>query len=184
MCGACGSCAARASSSAASIVTRRPPTVSVTGPGSIRSRRRSARLRYVYGGSAVFALSCLGAATAPTLPLFALWLVPCGLSSLTIMTTANAYVQSTTSPVMRGRVMSLYMAIFMGGTPIGARLIGWVANAYGPRWAMLVGAASGALAAGVGLGWYLRTRRRARAGEPAAQEEVALVTTPALTPRA
>jgi len=74
---------------------------------------------------------------------------------------------------MRGRVMALYMAIFMGGTPIGAPLIGWVANTFGPRPAMLVGAASGAVAAGVGLGWYLRTRRRARAGEPAAQEEVA-----------
>jgi MFS family permease len=124
----------------------------------LSARRRRARLRYVYGGSAVFGLACLGAATAPSLPLFALWLVPCGLSSLTIMTTANAYVQTTTSPVMRGRVMSLYMAIFMGGTPIGAPVVGWITDALGARWGMGVAVAAGVAGAAVGLVFWLRVR--------------------------
>ncbi|GGG42081.1 MFS transporter [Kocuria dechangensis] len=136
----------------------------------LSARRRSARLRYVYGGSAVFALSCLGAATAPSLPLFALWLVPCGLSSLTIMTTANAYVQSTTSPVMRGRVMSLYMAIFMGGTPVGAPVVGWITDALGARWGMGVAVAAGLAGAVVGLvfWWRLRADRAVPGEAPAA----------------
>lgn len=58
--------------------------------------------------------------------------------------------------------MALYMAIFVGGTPIGAPVIGWVANSYGPRQAMLVGAASGIAAAAIGLGFHLRLRRAAR----------------------
>ena len=130
----------------------------------LSAQRRRARLRYVYGGSGVFGLSCLGAATAPTLPVFALWLVPCGLSALTIMTTANAYVQSTTSPVMRGRVMSLYMAIFMGGTPIGAPVVGAITDAFGARWGMGVAVAAGLGGALVGL--VLRWRARG-SGAPA-----------------
>ncbi len=73
--------------------------------------------------------------------------MPVGLFAITMMTSANGYVQTTTDPVMRGRVMALYMAIFMGGTPIGAPLVGWVANVAGPRWSMGVAAASGVLAA-------------------------------------
>ena len=56
------------------------------------------------------------------------------------MTTANAMVQMRTDPVMRGRVMALYMAIFFGGTPIGAPLIGWVGDVLGPRWTIGIGA--------------------------------------------
>jgi MFS family permease len=83
------------------------------------------------------------------------------------MTTANAYVQTTTEPAMRGRVMALYMAIFAGGTPLGAPLVGWVADQFGPRWALAVAALSGILAAAVVLVWLvqyqgLRIRFRAR----------------------
>ena len=76
-----------------------------------------------------------------------------------MMTSANGYVQTTTTPSMRGRVMALYLAIFVGGTPIGAPLIGWVADTFGPRWALALGATSGILAAGVAAVFYLRTRR-------------------------
>jgi MFS family permease len=75
------------------------------------------------------------------------------------MTTANAYVQTTTRPEMRGRVMALYMAIFVGGTPLGAPLVGWVADAFGPRWALGLAAVSGILAAAVVLFWMVRYRR-------------------------
>ncbi|HBH59022.1 MAG TPA: MFS transporter, partial [Arthrobacter bacterium] len=76
-----------------------------------------------------------------------------------MMTSANGYVQTTTDPVMRGRVMALYMAIFMGGTPIGAPLVGWVANAAGPRWSLSVAAASGIIAAVIGMVWIIRAQQ-------------------------
>ncbi|MDV5999728.1 MFS transporter [Kocuria rhizophila] len=136
----------------------------VTG-ALLSARRERARLRYVFIGCAAFAVSCLGAATAPTLWLFAVWLVPCGVSSLTIMTTANAYVQSTTSPTMRGRVMSLYMAIFMGGTPIGAPVVGWLTDTLGARWGMGSAVLAGLSGALIGA-WYAWRHAAPRPGVP------------------
>ena len=62
------------------------------------------------------------------------------MTSLTAMTTANAMVQMRTDPMMRGRVMALYMAIFFGGTPLGAPIIGWIGDVLGARWTLGVGA--------------------------------------------
>jgi MFS family permease len=72
--------------------------------------------------------------------MFALTLIPMGLCAMSTMTTANASVQLTADPAMRGRVMALYMAVFMGGTPIGSPLIGWVGQVYGARATIMIGA--------------------------------------------
>ncbi len=72
-----------------------------------------------------------------------------------MLTSANAYVQTTTPASYRGRVMAIYAAVVMGGTPLGAPLAGWVADAFGPRMSMAVGAASGLLAFSVGLVWMI-----------------------------
>ncbi|MDH5151267.1 MFS transporter [Kocuria palustris] len=125
----------------------------------LAARRPRARLRTLYAGAAIFALSSLLAALAPTPLLFGLCLIPLGMASLTMTTTANAYVQTTTEPRFRGRVMSLYTAILMGGTPIGAPLIGWVIDTAGPRWGL--GAAVLAGAAGVCVGLLHRRLLRA-----------------------
>ncbi|MGH3949827.1 MAG: MFS transporter [Pseudonocardiaceae bacterium] len=69
----------------------------------------------------------------------ALALVPIGVIVMTILTAANAYIQTTVDPHMRGRVLSLYVMILMGGTPAGAPVIGWVADAFGARWSLLGG---------------------------------------------
>jgi MFS family permease len=136
--------------------------------GALMSARRSRpRMRLVLGGAAAFGIACAVAAVMPNYVTFAVSLTLIGLSSLTLMTTANAYVQTTTEPAMRGRVMALYMAIFAGGTPLGAPLVGWVADQFGPRWALAVAALSGILAAAVVLVWLvqyqgLRIRFRAR----------------------
>lgn len=130
----------------------------VTG-ALLSARRERARLRYLFAGCVAFGVSCLGAATAPNLTVFAVWLVPCGVSSLTIMTTANAYVQTTTSPVMRGRVMSLYMAIFMGGTPVGAPVVGWLTDVLGARWGMGSAVAAGFLGSLIGAVFFAWLRR-------------------------
>jgi MFS family permease len=75
----------------------------------------------------------------PTYALTALLLVPTGLGMLTLTTAANASVQLGVEPTMRGRVMALYLVCFMGGTPVGAPLIGWVAGVAGPRWGLIGG---------------------------------------------
>jgi MFS family permease len=137
----------------------------------LAARRETPRIRVVALAATGFGIATLAAALMPTYWSFATVLIVVGLSSLTMMTSANAYVQTTTAPAMRGRVMALYMAIFAGGTPLGAPLVGWVANVAGPRWALVVASASGLAAAGVALGWmlaagHLRIQRRAEHGFP------------------
>ncbi len=117
----------------------------------LAARREKPRFRTVALSGAGFGFALIAAALMPTYLTFGLVLPLVGISSITMLNNANAYVQTTTPPELRGRVMSLYMAIFMGGTPIGAPLIGWVANAYGPRWGLIIGATGGLLAAIVGL---------------------------------
>jgi MFS family permease len=112
----------------------------------LAARRRVPRLRVLLLGLAGFVGGAARAATAPTYWLFAAALVPVGLTALTAMTTANAMVQTRVAPEMRGRVMALYMAILMGGTPVGAPMIGWVAEQFGPRWTIGVGSVAVALA--------------------------------------
>ncbi|GAB2455229.1 MFS family permease [Conyzicola lurida] len=127
---------------------------SVTG-ALLSARREKPRMLILFSAAAAFGVSCAISAVMPTFTTFALALILVGFSSITFMTTANSMVQTTTEPVMRGRVMALYMAIFMGGTPIGAPVVGWVSNEFGPRWALGVGAASGILAALVGVVWMV-----------------------------
>ncbi len=73
--------------------------------------------------------------------LFALSQPLCGITSLLMIATANAFVQMSVSADMRGRVMALYMCIFMGGTPLGAPILGWVAEQWGARWTLIGGGA-------------------------------------------
>ncbi|MDQ2851293.1 MAG: MFS transporter [Actinomycetota bacterium] len=103
------------------------------------ARRPRPRLRVLLIALTGFTVAATAAALAPNFWLFGLFLIPTGLCALTVLTTANATVQLAVSPEMRGRVMSLYMAIFLGGTPIGAPIIGWIGSAWGPRWTILVG---------------------------------------------
>ena len=87
------------------------------------------------------------AAVAPGYWLFAGALVVIGVASLTFLNTTNSLMQLSTEPAMRGRVMALRVGVALGGTPIGAPIVGWVADNLGPHWALGVGAASGFAAA-------------------------------------
>lgn len=120
------------------------------------ARRPRPRLSIMLGALLGFAISTLALALAPTYEAFALLLIPVGLTALTVMTTANASVQLSTDPIMRGRVMALYMMIFLGGTPIGAPMIGWIGDAWGARWTVLIGAIATAAAFVVGMFFALR----------------------------
>jgi MFS family permease len=112
----------------------------------LAARRARPRLRVLLLALVGFVISAGAAAAAPTYTLFAILLVPVGLSALTAITTANAMVQLRVAPSMRGRVMALYMAIFMGGTPFGAPVIGWLGDAFGARWTIGIGSIAVAIA--------------------------------------
>ncbi|MFE3071927.1 MFS transporter [Streptomyces sp. NPDC059247] len=111
------------------------------------ARRGSTRLRMLVIAAAVFGVLEIAAALSPTFWLFALLLVPIGMIGLTVNIAANSAVQMATDPAMRGRVMSLYMMVFAGGTPIGAPLLGWVTDTYGARAGFAAGGAISLLAA-------------------------------------
>ena len=122
----------------------------------LAARRERPRLRLVIGATLAFGVFATISSLMPTYGLFALSLIPVGLSSLTLMTSANATVQLSVAPQMRGRVMALYMAIFMGGTPIGAPIIGWIGSALGPRWTIGFGGLVSIVTALVALAYVMR----------------------------
>lgn len=126
------------------------------------ARRDRARIRVLIVGTLLFALAATVSAFMPTYWLYAVTLMFTGFSVVTMMTTANGYVQTTTDPALRGRVLALYMAILMGGTPIGAPIVGWVAAQFGPRAAILVGAVAAIAAFAIGFTWLLASGRLRR----------------------
>jgi MFS family permease len=136
---------------------------SVAGALFTASRAQPHIARLV-NSSVLFGLGCALAALMPSYQTFGAMLVLVGISAQTFTTSTNSVVQLSTEPAMRGRVMAILLAILMGGTPLGAPAVGWVADTFGPRWALGVGAASGIASAIVGLLY----RRRARAARTAA----------------
>ncbi|MDO4718416.1 MAG: MFS transporter, partial [Propionibacteriaceae bacterium] len=133
------------------------------------ARRTKPRLRVLLGSLAGFSVFTTVLAFSPSYPVYAVLLVPVGLSAMTVLPSANSMVQLSTEPEYRGRVMAVYMAIFLGGTPIGAPLVGWVGDAWGARWTLLVGSiATGltCLLAGAYLLLHERHRRRLRPISP------------------
>jgi MFS family permease len=128
---------------------------SVTG-ALLAARRARPRMTLLLLASTLFGVGCTTAALMPNYALFGLVLVVIGVSTQTFTTSTNSIVQLSTEPAMRGRVIAILLAILMGGTPLGAPVVGWVADRFGPRWALGVGAASGFGAALVGLVYLMK----------------------------
>jgi MFS family permease len=103
--------------------------------------------RLIAGGALAFGASALLAAAMPSLALEIVMLALLGGASVTFAATINSTLQLAVSPEMRGRVMALYSVVFLGSTPIGAPLTGWLAQSYDPRVALVLAGASGLLAA-------------------------------------
>src|SRR5262245_21506625 len=103
----------------------------------LAARRTRIRQRLVVGAALAFGVMVVVSGLMPTYLTYALALPLVGLTALTMMTAANATMQLSVAPTMRGRVMAIYMAVFMGGTPLGSPLIGWVGQTLGPRWSLI-----------------------------------------------
>ena len=98
-------------------------------------------------GSGVLGIGCALAAFSPGYWWFAAALAVIGVAALTFTNGTNSMMQLSTKPTMRGRVMATRVGVGLGGTAIGAPIVGWVANHFGPRWSLGTGAVSGFLAA-------------------------------------
>jgi MFS family permease len=132
---------------------------SVTG-ALLAARRGTPTMRVLTTGAALFGAGCAIAAVSPSYLLFGVVLVAVGASVQTFTTSTNSMVQLSTEPAMRGRVLAILLALALGGTPLGAPIVGWVADRFGPRWALGVATAAGLAAAAVGLA-HLAGRRSA-----------------------
>ena len=135
---------------------------SVTG-ALLAATRTKPSIALLLTAAAIFGVTCAGAAVAPSYLAFGLVLFVVGLAAQTFTTSTNSMAQISTEPHMRGRVIAILLAIALGGTPIGAPIVGWIADHLGPRWALGMGAVSGILAAAI-AGLYLAERRQANPG--------------------
>jgi len=122
--------------------------------------------RLLIVASAAFGVAELLVAGAPTLGLMAAALVPLGAVSVTFAAGVNSTLQLAADPLLRGRVMALYSVVFLGSTPIGAPIVGWLAEVAGPRAGLLLGAIAALIAAIGGAIAFARA-----AGEPVAMRE-------------
>jgi MFS family permease len=150
-----------------------------------RSTRRRPGPRLLIGSALAFGVLETVAGLMPSYLTFGLALIPVGVAMMTFMNTANGTVQLGTAPEMRGRVMALYMLVFLGGNPIGGPMTGWLAATFGGRSPFVIGGIIAAVCAVVcGLvlarrgGVDVRERImprwviRRRAPEPAPAEEL------------
>ncbi|GAB3485669.1 MFS transporter [Nocardiopsis coralliicola] len=103
------------------------------------ARRERPRLRTVLIGALVFGAAETASAFAPGYLSFTLVLIPMGVAFLTFTATQNAFFQTSVEPQLRGRVMSMYMLVFLGMAPIGAPIVGVLADAFGPRVSLATG---------------------------------------------
>jgi len=115
--------------------------------------------RVLFTAALAFGLLEVAVGFAPSYLITALLLLPTGAAVLTLTTTANSLVQLGCTPQVRGRVMALYILVFLGGTPVGAPVVGAVAEAYGPRSSLWVGGLVCAVSAVVAALWLRRARR-------------------------
>ncbi|MGN6132120.1 MAG: MFS transporter [Nocardioidaceae bacterium] len=130
---------------------------SLTG-ALLAARRGRPRHRLVVGAAVAFGLAEIVAGMMPSYLAFLLMTPAIGVFAITMANSANATVQLSVSPMMRGRVMALYMMIFMGGTPLGAPVVGWVGQTFGARWTLIGGGA--ATIAGTALAVLLFARSK------------------------
>lgn len=128
----------------------------------LAARRDRARVRVVILAAGGFGIAAFVSSVMPSYASYAVTLTFTGFMIVTLLTTANGYVQITTDPALRGRVLALYMAVIMGSTPVGAPIAGWVADTFGPRAAIMLGGTAGFVACAIGVIWVATSGRLRR----------------------
>ncbi|GAA1158336.1 MFS transporter [Microbacterium oxydans] len=128
----------------------------------LAARRDRARVRVVILAAGGFGIAAFVPSVMPSYASYAVTLTFTGFMIVTLLTTANGYVQITTDPALRGRVLALYMAVIMGSTPVGAPIAGWVADTFGPRAAIMLGGTAGFVACAIGVIWVATSGRLRR----------------------
>jgi MFS family permease len=113
--------------------------VGALGGALLAARRVRPSKKLLIGGALSFGAFQIASGLAPWYPLYLLFLIPAGIALISVNTAANASVQLATSPEMRGRVMGLYVLVLTAGAPLGAPLLGWVAELAGPRTGVMIG---------------------------------------------
>ena len=127
------------------------------------SARQRVTTSLIVGAAFAFGLFALLAASAPTLALEAAALAVLGAATVTFAAAVNSWLQLAVEPQMRGRVMALYSIVFLGTTPIGGPIAGWLAEAIDPRATLVMAAATALLAA---LAGRIAFARRGVSGSP------------------
>lgn len=131
-------------------------------------RKRPARVRQLMIAAIAFGVLEVVAGLMPTFALVAVVLIPVGAAQLTFSTAAMNIVQLSVDSSMRGRVMGVYMLAFLGGTPLGSPLLGWLAQVTDPRAPLVVGGAISAVSAVAAAAVFgAAARRRVRATDGA-----------------
>jgi MFS family permease len=144
---------------------------SVMGAGSligalVAAARAKPTPKVLIGAAAALGLAMFGVAAAPSVIVAAVFLALTGAATITFLSTANSTLQLSSSPEMRGRVMSLYLLVFLGSTPIGGPIVGFIAQQLSPRIGFVVGAVASLVGAFFAAGSVLRARRRSFAPQP------------------
>nr|WP_183100617.1 MFS transporter [Nocardioides pelophilus] len=139
---------------------------SLTG-ALLAARRPKVRVRLLFAAAAGFGVAEIVAGSLPTYLSFALFCPLIGFATITLLNSANATLQIETDPELRGRVMAIYMTIVMGGTPLGAPVIGWIGETYGARWTLIVGGLLVLVGVVIALAMHRVATPRAAQGQPA-----------------
>ncbi len=136
------------------------------------ARRATIDTRFLGVSAVVLGLTSAALAVAPSVPVAGLILVVAGYAGIGVLSGGNAVLQIAVDPAMRGRVLALYTVVFLGSTPIGGPIAGWLAERYGAPAGLLLGAVA-AVAAGLAVLAFLR-RRPAVPVEALVETEVGL----------
>jgi MFS family permease len=146
------------------------------GGALLAARRSRPTLRLLLATSFAFSIFEIITGMVPSYLAFLVALAPTGMAMLMFTTAANSSTQLNTAPEMRGRVMGLYMLVFLGGTPIGSPLVGWVAEVAGARLSIIAGGVISMLATVV-ITYVLARNGRIRVGSYARSADLAHSTT-------
>src|SRR3712207_5540406 len=144
---------------------------SITG-ALLAARRETPRLRLVVMAALCFGVVEITIALMPTYTTFVLLTPLLGITAMTTITSANTVMQLTVPAELRGRVMALYLMVFMGGTPFGSPLVGWVGEQFGARWSLIGGGLVSIAGTLLCLAFFVRSRRTGDGAVPLADDLV------------